>query len=220
MPNVINEEVVEVVAAVSSRPKCSTWCTSSITTGSLSVRLHLLRPETRTGTKKEVVYQTEVRTRPRTIVEYQNETRSRPKKVLSFKRRRADGDLSRCDLQAGKADQRGHLHGLRPRVADRNLTVTRCDQVPENKIENYTTRVCVPVTKEVEVQVCRMVPKVVSVTVQPCPAGCGESMMPAAGKERAATSRRRPQEGSLTTASSQPTAPRAAAVSDSRKTTI
>jgi hypothetical protein len=59
--------------------------------------------------------------------------------------------------------------------------VTRCEQVPETQIENYTTRVAVPAIKEMEVQVCRMVPKVVSMTICPCP-GSAPSSMPASGK--------------------------------------
>ncbi|MBW8885634.1 MAG: ferredoxin, partial [Planctomycetia bacterium] len=93
-----------------------------------------------------------------------------------------------------------------PESRTETYTVTRCDQVPENTIENYTTRVCVPVTKEVEVQVCRMVPKVVSVTVQPCPAGCEQNAAPAPsgkgmGPQQAPPPA--PQKGSLTSVGQQ-----------------
>ena len=63
-------------------------------------------------------------------------------------------------------------------------SVTSCEQVPDNRIENYTTRICVPVVKEMEVQVCRMVPKVVSMNVCPCP-GSGMSAEQPIGPQQA-----------------------------------
>ena len=44
-------------------------------------------------------------------------------------------------------------------------TVTRQDPVAEKQLETYTVRIPVPVVKEVSFQVCRMVPKVVTVEI-------------------------------------------------------
>ena len=58
-----------------------------------------------------------------------------------------------------------------PEQRTRKYTVTRYDCVPEQKVETYTVCVPVPVTKEVQVQVCKMVPKVITVCVK-CPGCC------------------------------------------------
>ncbi len=183
VPNVIQEEVSETVPQQQTAEVQYLCYEQQYNTVPYECVCIEYRPETRTGTKKEVVYQKEVRTRPRTIVEYQPENRTRPKKVLSFKEEERTETYPVVTYKPEKRTKEVSYTVCVPESRTENYTVTRCDQVPENKIENYTTRVCVPVTKEVEVQVCRMVPKVVSVTVQPCPAGCDTSPVQApAGK--------------------------------------
>jgi hypothetical protein len=181
VPNVIQEEVSETVPQQQTAEVQYMVYEQQYNTVPYECVCIEYRPETRTGTKKEVVYQKEVRTRPRTIVEYQPENRTRPKKVLSFKEEERTETYPVVTYKPEKRTKEVSYTVSVPESRTENYTVTRCDQVPDNKIETYTTRVCVPVTKEVEVQVCRMVPKVVSVTVQPCPAGCGESMPVAPG---------------------------------------
>jgi hypothetical protein len=51
-------------------------------------------------------------------------------------------------------------------------TATRMETVVEDVLEDYTVSVQVPVVKEVQVQVCKMVPKLVPYTFNPC---AGES---------------------------------------------
>jgi hypothetical protein len=176
VPNVIQEEVSEVVPQQQTAEVQYMVYEQQYNTVPYECVCIEYRPENRTGTKKEVVYKQEVRTRPRTIVEYKPENRTRPKKVLSFKEEERTETYPVVTYKPEKRTKEVSYTVCVPESKTETYTVTRCDQVPENTIENYTTRVCVPVTKEVEVQVCRMVPKVVSVTVQPCSAGCGESM--------------------------------------------
>ncbi len=181
VPNVINEEVSEVVSQPQTAEVQYLVYEQQYNTVPYQCVCIEYRPESRTGTKKEVTYQKEVRTRPRTIVEYQKETRTRPKKVLTFKEEERTETYPVVTYKPEKRTKEVSYTVCVPESRTETYTVTRCDQVPENKIENYTTRVCVPVTKEIEVQVCRMVPKVVSVTVQPCPTGCEENI-PSTGK--------------------------------------
>ena len=206
VPNVIKEEVSEVVPQEQTAEVQYMVYEQHYNTVPYECVCIEYRPETRTGTKKEVVYQKEVRTRPRTIVEYQNESRTRPKKVLTFKEEERTETYPVVNYKPEKRTKEVSYTICVPETRTENYTVTRCDQVPENKIETYTARVCVPVTKEIEVQVCRMVPKVVSVTIQPCPAGCEESVAPmgkGGGPQQAPPPPPAPKKGSLTATGAQ-----------------
>jgi hypothetical protein len=126
------------------------------------------RPEQRQGTKKEVAYQDEVRTRMRTAVDYQDETRTRIKKVLSFRDEQRTETYPVVSFRPERFTKEVSYTVYVPETKAETYTVTRNDQVPDHRIENFTVRVPVPVVKEVDVQVTRMVPKVVAVTVNPC----------------------------------------------------
>jgi hypothetical protein len=180
VPNIINEEVSEVVSEQQSAEVQYLVYEQHYKTVPYECVCIEYRPETRSGTKKEVVYQQEVRTRPRTIVEYQNESRTRPKKVLSFKEEERTETYPVVTYQQEKRTKEVTYTICVPEEKIEKYTVTRCDQVPENKIETYTVRVQVPAVKEVEVQVCRMVPKVVSMMVCPCPGQMDVNAAPAA----------------------------------------
>jgi hypothetical protein len=84
VPNVINEEVSEVVSQQQTAEVQYLVYEQHYSTVPHECVCIEYRPENRTGTKKEVVYEMETRTRPRTIVEYVNESRTRNKKVLTF----------------------------------------------------------------------------------------------------------------------------------------
>jgi hypothetical protein len=127
------------------------------------------RPEMRTGMKKVCSYQPEVRTRPRTIVEYVSETRTRPKQVMSFQEEERVETYPVVNYMPEKRTKEVSYSVCYEECREEKYTVTRCVQVPDVRIETYTERVCVPVMKEMQVCVCRMVPKVCSVTVCPCP---------------------------------------------------
>jgi len=55
------------------------------------------------------------------------------------------------------------------------VTVTRYDSVAEDVVEEYTVSVPVCVMKEVQVQVCKMVPRLVEEVIDPCAAGASSS---------------------------------------------
>ena len=55
-----------------------------------------------------------------------------------------------------------------PETQVEKYTVVRHDQVQEVALEKYLTKVAVPVVREVEVQVCKMVPEIVEVSYNPC----------------------------------------------------
>ena len=141
-------------------------------------------PETRQGTKKEVIYQKEIRKRPRTIVEYVDETRTRNKKVLTFKEEERTETYPVVTYKPEKRTKEVTYSVCVPESRTENYKVTRCEQVPENRIEDYTTRICIPVVKEIDVRVCRMVPRVVAMSVCPCP---GSETSQPAGSQQAPT---------------------------------
>lgn len=134
------------------------------------------KPEKRAGTKKVVKYVEQPRKRTRTDVQYHEETRTRVKKVLSFEEvtKTETYPVIRYEQQTRTKEVSYTVKVPEQRV--KKYTATRFDCVSESKLEECTVCVPVPVVKEVEVQVCRMVPKVVSVTCNPCEScsgGCG-----------------------------------------------
>ena len=94
----------------------------------------------RTRTKKELAFKEEERTETYPVVNYQPQTLTKEVSYTVYV----------------------------PETKAERYSVTRQERVPDHRIETYTVRVAVPSTKEVEVQVTRMIPKVVSVTVNPC----------------------------------------------------
>jgi len=125
-------------------------------------------PETRTGSKQEVVYQDEPRTRMRTAVNYRDETRTRMTKALTFKEEERTESFPVITYQPQKMTKEVSYTVYVPETKAERYTVTRQEQVPEHRLETYTVRVAVPQVREVDVQVAKMIPKVVSVTVNPC----------------------------------------------------
>jgi hypothetical protein len=58
-----------------------------------------------------------------------------------------------------------------PEVTQEAYEVTRNDTVCEDEVEEYTVSVPVCVMKEVQVQVCKMVPRLVEEVITPCSSG-------------------------------------------------
>jgi len=126
------------------------------------------RPEVRTGTKQEVVYQDETRTRMRTVVSYRDEPRTRLTKALTFKQEERTESFPVVTYRPETLTKEVSYTVYVPETKAERFTVTRQMQVPDHRIETYMVRVAVPQVREVEVQVTKMMPKVVSVTVNPC----------------------------------------------------
>lgn len=136
------------------------------------------RPESRTGTKKEVTYQDQTLTRKRTLVEYVDQPRKRTKKELSFQEETRTEDYPVISYNQEKKSKDVTYTTYVPESKVETYTATRQDTYQEQRIETYTARVAVPATKEVEVQVCKMVPKVVSINIgNPCQTISGASYL-------------------------------------------
>lgn len=134
------------------------------------------RPESRTGTKKEVAYEDRTLSRKRTIVDYINESRTRVKKELSLQEETRSETYPVVTYSQEKKSKDLTYTIYVPESKVETYTATRQDTYQEQRIETYTARVAVPSTKEIEVQVCKMMPKVVSINIgSPCQPGSGAS---------------------------------------------
>jgi hypothetical protein len=168
VPNVVNEESTSVVNEQQSAQVEYLVYEQHYTSVPYECACVEYRPENRTGTKQEVVYQDEKRTRMRTAVDYQDEPRTRIKKVLTFKEEERSETYPVVSYHPEKQSKEVSYTVYVPETKSETYTVTRQEQVPDHRIETYTTRVAVPTVSEMDVQVTRMIPKVTSVTVSPC----------------------------------------------------
>ncbi len=129
-------------------------------------------PEQRTGTRKVVEYVDETRTRTRKVVEYNEEARTRTRKELSYKQETKTQTVPYVTYTTENRTKEVSYVVKVPETKVEPITRTRYDTVNEEITEEYTVRVPVASAKEVQVQVCRMVPKLVPTTIYPC---CGDS---------------------------------------------
>ena len=140
------------------------------------------RPEQRQGTKKEVAYQDEVRTphADRRGLSGRDSARGSRRSCRSATKQRTE-TYPVVSFRPERFTKEVSYTVYVPETKSETYTVTRMDQVADHRIENFTVRVPVPVVKEVDVQVTRMVPKVVAVTVNPCggTSSPGQAIQPA-----------------------------------------
>ena len=136
------------------------------------------QPETRTGTKQVVAYEQQELTRSRTVAEYVDEQRTRSRKVLNLKEETKTETYPHISYQEQAKTKEVTYTVKVPETRVHRDTVTTQHQVAKDKIETYTARVAVPVVKEHQVKVQRMVPKVVSVTINPCATHSGITSAP------------------------------------------
>lgn len=123
------------------------------------------RPETRTGTRKVVNYVPEKRTRTRKVVNYQDETRTRTLRQASYEQKTRTETVPVVSYTTEKRTKEVSYTVNVPETQVEPFTATRYETVEEVVNETYTERVAVPVSKEVQVQVTRMVPKLVAFQV-------------------------------------------------------
>jgi hypothetical protein len=133
-------------------------------------------PEQRTGTRQVVDYVNETRTRSRKVVEYNNETRTRTNKQLSYTQRTRTETVPYVTYTTEKRTKEVSFTVNVPETKVEPFTTTRFDTVQEEIAEEYTVKVPVCVNKETQVQVCRMVPKLVPVIIYPC-SSAGSQLM-------------------------------------------
>ncbi|MEZ6076400.1 MAG: hypothetical protein R3C56_12295 [Pirellulaceae bacterium] len=132
-------------------------------------------PEQRTGTRQAVDYVNETRTRNRKVVQYSEETRSRTHRELSYTTQTRTETIPFVTYSTEKRTKEVTYQINVPQTKTEPFTTTRFDTVVEDVTEEYTVRVPVLTSKEVQVQVCRMVPKLVPVTIYPCSGSAGNS---------------------------------------------
>ena len=134
------------------------------------------RPEVRTGTRKVVNYVPEKRTRTRKVVNYQDETRTRTLRQASYEQKTRTDTIPVISYTTEKRTKEVTYTVNVPETQVEPFTATRYETVEEVVNEQYTERVAVPVSKEVQVQVTRMVPKLVAYQVNLSAPATGSSV--------------------------------------------
>jgi YTV len=139
------------------------------------------KPEVRTGTKQVVDYVSETRSRTRKQVEYKDETRTRTRKELSYNTVTKTETFPVVTYNNEKRTKEVSFTYNVPEVTQEAYDVTRYDSVCEDQVEEYTVSVPVCVMKEEQVQVCKMVPRLVEEVIHPCCDGASASGAGCAG---------------------------------------
>ncbi len=166
VPNIVNEEVPVIVNDTVNEEIAFTVYEQQSQQLQYEHTQIAYRPETRTGTKKVVDYVDEQRTRTRKQVEYRDETRTRVRKELSYKQEVKTETYPVVNYRTEKRTKDISFTVQVPEVQAEPYTTTRYEQIAEDVVEEYTIKVPVPSYREVQVQVCKMVPKLVPVTIQ------------------------------------------------------
>lgn len=125
-------------------------------------------PEQRSATRQTVDYVNETRTRTRKVVQYTEESRCRTHRELSYKQETRTITVPVVSYTTEKRTKEITYTVNVPQTKTEPFTSTRYDTVSEDVTEEYTVRVPVATSKEVQVQACRMVPKLVPLTIYPC----------------------------------------------------
>ena len=126
------------------------------------------QPESRSGTKQVVDYVDETRTRMRKEVQYSEESRTRTRKELSYKMETRTETIPYVTYTTEPRTKEVQYTYHVPEYTLEPYEVTRYDRVCEDVVEEYTVDVSYCTTEERKVQVARMVPKLVPVTISPC----------------------------------------------------
>lgn len=171
VPNVVTEEVPVTTTTMQKDVVSYTVYEQQTEEVPYQCTTIVYKPETRTGTKQVVDYVTETRTRTRKQVEYKDETRTRTRKELSYE------SVTKTETypvvtytNETRTKEVSYTYNV-PEVTQEAYEVTRHDTVCEDEVEEYTVSVPVCVMKEVQVQVCKMVPRLVEEVIYPCGSG-------------------------------------------------
>lgn len=168
VPNVVTEEVP--VTENISESQIVTYTAFEQQTEQIPYECTYLvyAPEQRTGTKKVVDYVPETRTRTRKVVEYNEETRTRTRKELSYKQETRTQTIPYVTYTNESRTKEVSYTINVPETQVETIVRTEYQTVDEEIVEDYSVRVPVTEYKEVQRQVCRMIPKLVPVTLYPC----------------------------------------------------
>ncbi len=168
VPNVVTEQVAVVENVTESQEVAYTVFEQHTEQVPYECIYLVYRPETRTGTRKVVNYVEESRTRNRKVVQYNDESRTRTLKKLSYKQETRTETIPVISYTSEKRTKEVSYTFNVPETKVEPFTSTRFETVNEEVSEEYQVTVPVATTKEVQVQVCRMVPKLVPITIYPC----------------------------------------------------
>lgn len=168
VPSVVIEEVPVVTDSVSSEEVAYTVYEQQSTQIPYDCAYVVYRPEQRTGTKKVVEYVSEPRTRSRKVVSYTDEQRTRTRRVLSYTTQTKQETYPVVTYRTEKKTKDISFTVNVPTQTVEPFQTTRYETVSEDVVEEYVVSVQVPTTKEVQIQICKMVPKLVAYTFNPC----------------------------------------------------
>lgn len=176
VPNVVTEEIQVATNEVVTEEMAYTVYEQQSTEVPYECTYLVYRPETRTGTKKVVDYVSEDRVRTRKVVSYVDEERTRTRKVVNYRMETKEEVYPVVTYRTEKRTKDVTYTVNEFEQVVEPYTATRMETVVEDVLEDYTVSVQVPVVKEVQVQVCKMVPKLVPYTFNPCASGSTSSM--------------------------------------------
>lgn len=177
VPNVVTEQVPVVENTTHTQEVAYTVYEQRSEQMPYECTYLVYRPETRTATRKVVDYVSEKRTRTRNVVQYVDETRTRTRRTMTYKQQTRTETIPVVSYRTEKRTKEVSYTFNVPEVQVEPFMTTRYDTVNEQVTEEYTVKVPVATTKEVQVQVCRMVPRLVAYTTTPCmdPSGLNAS---------------------------------------------
>ncbi len=175
VPNVVTEEVPVVENVLQSQEIAYTAFEQQTTEVPYECVTVVYVPEQRTGTRKVVDYVDETRTRTRKVVQYHDETRVRSRKELTYKQQVRDQKVPFVSYTTEKRTKEVSFTVNVPETQVEPVTTTRFDTVQEEVTEQYTVKVPVTNYREHVVQVAKIVPKLVPITINPCQEVVGHS---------------------------------------------
>lgn len=175
VPNVVTEEVAVVENVTEQQEIAYTAFEQQTTEVPYECVTVVYVPEQRSGTRKVVDYKTETRTRNRKVVQYNDESRTRTRKELSYKQETRSQTIPYVSYSTEKRTKEVSYTYNVPETQVEPVTTTRYETVQEEVSEEYTVQVPVTAYREQQVQVCRMVPKLVPITINPCQATVSDS---------------------------------------------
>lgn len=168
VPNVVTEDVTVVENVMQPQEISYTAFEQQIEDVPYECTYMVYAPEVRTGTRQVVKYVPESRSRVRKVVQYNEEQRTRTRKELSYETRSKTQTVPFVKYVSENRTKEVNYTITVPETTVEPFTRTTYQTVQEEFSEEYTVRVPFTSYKEVNVQVSRMVPKLVPVTVYPC----------------------------------------------------
>lgn len=168
VPNVVTEEVAVVENVMESQEITYTAFEQQTTEVPYECVSVVYVPEQRTGTRKVVDYVEEARTRTRKVVQYTDETRTRSRKELSYKLETREQKFPFVSYNTEKRTKEMSFTVNVPETLVEPVVTTKYDTVQEEVAEEYTVKVPYTTYREQQVQVAKVVPKLVPITINPC----------------------------------------------------